>query len=460
MKKIVFTVIASLFFAFNCFPEEYDLTVVFNNSSKNKDFFEKAIRANGFYLKEQFISMTLSWPEVKSPRMAYVYDIRVKSDNIDELVRELEKTGCFEEIVLHEIISACCPNPYPINDAKIVNGTFNNYAIELINARCAWNITQGNPNIVIAIADMEFEKTHEDLSSQIIYLSGQTSGGNHHGTMVAGAAAAATNNNKGVCGVGYNSKIAAYRIPHTSGGTASSGDIRNAIKNAYLDGRRIINVSWAGSRLSKTEAEEITGNGTVLTLSAGNTPDPPFSHSTIANVPGVIVVSAVDKNNNYYTSFARNQYVDLCAPGVYVAVPINNNDYQYISGTSISAPLVAGTIALMLSVNPNLTPAEIETILKNTAAPINNAYLYPGLTGAGRLDTYAAVRAAQIAACPIPVVNVTGQITNNRSEKNNCGDIQVQNAKVRTPAKLTLDAAGEVNIIDFEMELGAELEIK
>jgi hypothetical protein len=117
---------------------------------------------------------------------------------------------------------------------------------------------------------------------------------------VAGAASAQTNNSKGICGVGYNSKIAAYRIRHSiSGGGASaySSDIKNAIWSAYQDGRPVINVSWTGTSLNVLAAQEITENGTTLVLAAGNTPDAD-SHIDIANIPGVILVSAVDQYNN------------------------------------------------------------------------------------------------------------------------------------------------------------------
>jgi|GEM_PF-4095547 len=142
MKKIIFTVIASLFFAFNCFCEEYDLTVVFSNSNENKDFFEKAVQANGFYLNEQFIPITLSWPEVQSPRMAYVYDIRIESDNIDEFVRELEKTGYFEEIVLHTMVSMYCPN------SNLNGESISIYPNPFINTISVFSHNEGNIEII------------------------------------------------------------------------------------------------------------------------------------------------------------------------------------------------------------------------------------------------------------------------------------------------------------------------
>ncbi len=461
MKRKLFILILSLFSVFNCFSEEYFLTVVFNksNDKKNSDFFTKAVQTKGVYLKERFIPMTLSQPRVKLPKMAYVYDIHVESDNINKFVQELKETGHFEEILLHELISPCCENPHPpLNDARIVNGTSDCYHLDLINARCAWSITKGNPNIKIAIADTDFELTHEDLENQIITIKGPISGGYPHGTHTSGSAAAETNNSKGIAGIGYNSKIAAYRIIHDADdGTAFSLDIRDAIWDAYLDGHKIINASWSGTGLTQAEAQEITENGAVLTLAAGNRPTS-MSHWDIADIPGVINVSSVDWDNNYYPNHARNEYVDLCAPGRQVAITFQGNGYSYGWGTSNAAPMVAGTIALMLSVNPDLTPAEIELILKNTAAPINNAHLYPGLIGSGRLDAYAAVQAA-CATASLPV-NFTNQIVTTNTTITSCGDINVQNVKVQNGAKLILDAAGEVNIIsDFDVDLGSEFEI-
>ena len=135
---------------------------------------------------------------------------------------------------------------------------------------------------------------------------------------------------------------------------------------------------WTGTGLTVAAAQEITENGTTLVLAAGNTPTS-TSHSTIADIPGVILVSSINPDNNYYTEHARNQWIDLCAPGVSIVTTNVNNDYIIAWGTSLAAPFVTGTVALMLSVNPYLTPAQIETIIKNTTQPINNANEYVGL---------------------------------------------------------------------------------
>lgn len=84
---------------------------------------------------------------------------------------------------------------------------------------------------------------------------------------------------------------------------------------------------------------------------------------------------------------------DVCAPGVMIWSLEDNslNDYYYMSGTSQAAPCVAGVVALMLSKNSELTPAQICLILEKTALKLTPKK--SNVTGAGRVDAYAAVNA-------------------------------------------------------------------
>ena len=136
-------------------------------------------------------------------------------------------------------------------------------------------------------------------------------------------------------------------------------------------------------------------NGVTLVLAAGNSVGS-YGHGASANVPGVILVSGVNQNNMCGpTNRARNQKIDLCAPSENISVLGTGNTYHSgWGGTSLAAPLVAGTIGLMLSINPCLTPADIEIILKATTDPIADGHLYPGLVGTGRLNAYKAVQMA------------------------------------------------------------------
>ena len=453
---------------------------------------------NTIYVKNKSYELLPSYPGFKTPELSFYYDIILKNEeNIEEMISDLKATKYFESIEIYELqygipyeeenieetmsdlkttkyvesidtyeqrysTSSCVPIP-PTNDPKIVDGSVDNYALELINARCAWNITKGDPNIIIAIVDTDFELTHEDLKNQIVSIHGNvgsllTEDQLPHGTRVAGIAAAETNNGKGIAGIAYNSKIAGYR----------GNNVKAAITAAYNHGHRIINVSLrtTGFDINITADRVALGELTksaVLVLAAGNTPTA-TDHWQIANIPGVILVSGVNEHNNANPSTAKHLRVDLCAPSTHVARTDIGNTYgngpRNGASTSSAAPLVSGTIALMLSVNPNLTPARIEEILKETAAPINDAHRYPaGVLGAGSLDAYAAVQAA----CAEASVDFTNQTVTTNQDITGC-NIHVQNVTVgnnnNNNAHLQLDAKGKVTINGpFKVHPGASLKI-
>ncbi len=209
----------------------------------------------------------------------------------------------------------------------------------------------------------------------------------------------------------------------------------------------------------------MTDNGVVLVVAAGNEPDV-TSHKEYADIPGVINVSGVDANNRHGGTrnqkgelFAHNSWVDVCALSMGVAVCTFGNTYGLGNGTSYAAPQVAGVVALMRSVNPNLTPAEVESIIKSTTDQIADAHLFPGLLGTGRVNAYKAVLAVKT-ACEAATVNFTNQIVSTNTTVTSLGNIYVQDVIVTNGAKLTLDAACEILLdTNVEVEPGAELEI-
>lgn len=431
-----------------------------NDKLKNKNYsINSEEKLSKVIQKFKSNGLVACYPNAKTQELILYYTIKGKGDK-QTAMQELMSLNLFETIAEEDTFQiALCTNPtLPVNDTWIAQGWANNRAMELIEANCAWTISKGNPNIHIGIADSEFEDTHDDLKNQITNLDGQSSANNPHGTYVSGLAAPETNNNTGISGIGYYSKIAAHRIPHTSGGTASALYIRNAIWNLYQDGRRIINVSWTGTGLDIAAAQEITQNGTVLVLAAGNTNTPPFdtSHSYIANIPGVIIVSGVDQNNEHGpTNHTHNQWVDVCAPSTNVTTTYPNNTYGGVWGTSGAAPQVAGTIALMLAVNPCLTPSEIELLIEQSADSIADASSFVGLIGSGKLNAYKAL---------IETIE-SGRVTNTSTTFSGTQTITAPtilsaNGKVTTGSDITFQAPREVELRQgFEVEIGAELEI-
>src|SRR5207247_1602869 len=85
--------------------------------------------------------------------------------------------------------------------------------------------------------------------------------------------------------------------------------------------------------------------------------------------------------------------VDLSAPGVSIGTTTNGGGYGSGSGTSFSAPIVAGVAALVLSVNPSLSPAQLTDVLKQSADDLGSAGWDPGY-GAGRVNAARAVALA------------------------------------------------------------------
>jgi len=267
----------------------------------------------------------------------------------------------------------------------------------LTHAYCTWTLTHGNSSIIVGVVDSEFDVDHEDLDGKFAYTSGTPSiYPCHHGTAVSGLIAAQTNNSIGTASLGYDTRVAGYFVSLYSDCT---GNPFNQVWQAYLDDLRIINLSWTGIGsppggfpLTVVQAvQEMTENGVSLVCAAGNTPTA-TNHSAYANIPGVINVSGINYQNYHQsTGHAHNQWVDICALSDNATTTKPGDNYGGAWGTSFAAPQVCATIALMLSVNPNLTPEEIEDIIEETADPISDQSSYPGQLGAGKLNPYYAV---------------------------------------------------------------------
>ena len=441
---------------------------------------------NQIFKEFEVESYRQSFPGAKNEELRNFYEIHFaennESRNVDAFESSLKNSRAFDAIYRSDYYElATCSNPIAINDEWIVKNWINNDALNLLNAQCAWTITKGDPNIIVAVIDTEFETTHEDLINTFVGVVGIRTHPDNHGTYVSSCVATGTNNNKGIAGIGYNTRVKGY---HTNGGNLWSN-----IWQAYLDGIKIINVSWTGigSYPNLLAVQEMTNNGVVLVLGAGNNPSQAGSHQAYANIPGVINVSGVAANNthggtgNAQGTHVHNQWVDVCALSMGVTGCWPGNIYVDWNGTSYAAPQVAGVVALIRSINNNLSPADIENIIKSTTDPIADAHLFPGLIGTGRVNAYKAVQAA--CATTSSTVNFISQppVTSNRTIIS-CGDINiqnvtitnsatltlqavgninVQNVKVQNNAKLILDARGEVNVIsDFDVDLGSEFEIK
>lgn len=361
--------------------------------------------------------------KTRDPELDPIYRVRFRAlEAVDELVASLNPLSAItyaEKIPLVRKLYE--PNDYsPFLDL---------YHLDVINAQAAWDITQGNPEVVIAVVDDAVDTRHEDLAADIwinpgeIANNGIDDDGNgfiddvtgydvassnnnpnppndnfSHGTHVAGCAAADTDNGRGVPSIGFNCQIMAVRASSNANSQGIS-DGYEGVDYAMASGADIINMSWGGPGFSNTHQTLMNvahRRGIILVAAAGN--DNNAENSYPVGYQHVIGVAATDRNDRKASFSSFGLFVDVSAPGVDILSTIpgaGNNRYGTNSGTSFSSPIVAGLLGLMRSVNPCLSPDEAEAILKETAVDIDGENPdFAGQLGAGRIDAAAAVAAA------------------------------------------------------------------
>jgi hypothetical protein len=262
----------------------------------------------------------------------------------------------------------------------------------------AWDITKGDPSVVIGIVDTGSLTTVPDLQGQLVpgwdFITNsaamQDTGG--HGTLSATIAVGKGNDGQGVAGYCWRCKVMPVRVA-SSGSGFDSGLAALGIRWAVDHGARIISIGWSDEgtytvpepRIASAIAYAAQHNVLVL-ASAGNTGATGPTHP--AADPGAYAVAGTDPNGALYSWSTYGSWVTLAAPGCQWGYwgGDASNPYGLMNacGSSTSAPALAGIAGLMLSVNPSLTPSQIVGALQSTAAPV------AGIAG-GRIDAYRAL---------------------------------------------------------------------
>ncbi len=249
-----------------------------------------------------------------------------------------------------------------------------------------------------------------------------------HGTVVTGIIAATQNNDAGIAGINPHARIMVLKAVNNFGTTRASY-LAEAIVYAADNGARVINISVGGPHSSRMEQAAIDyahEKGVLVVAAAGND-GVELDDFGPGGGDHVLTVGATHTDNRTAAFSNFGEKVDLVAPGVDVLSlrarytdanyrPANGGDYVvgtnyvgedkrylHVSGTSFSAPIVAATASLLLAKNPELTAAQVEHILVQTAKDVD----FPGkdqYAGHGMLD-------AQMALSVEPDFFVQAEIT-------------------------------------------------
>lgn len=302
-----------------------------------------------------------------------------------------------------------------------------------LNSLAAWSVDEGSDEVIAAVVDTGVDYTHPDLADNMwinkdeIPNNGKDDDGNGyiddvygwnfaannndprssskspHGSHVAGLIGARGNNHVGVVGVAPKVKLMALKFMDDSGAGVTSNAVR-AIDYAIHKKVFLINNSWGSNRFSRTLSDAIgraAKAGILFFAAAGNgnkgigynidtTPWYPASY-TQWNVFSVAATTIGDRLTDF-SNFSKNK-VDVAAPGYAIYSTVSGASYQMMSGTSMATPIVAGLAVLVKAANPDLDPAQILNIIRESSDKL--PALQDKVRAGGRVDSYNAVMLAR-----------------------------------------------------------------
>ncbi|MDR0995766.1 MAG: S8 family serine peptidase [Tannerella sp.] len=362
---------------------------------KGNNSLAKCLTAAG--LPSQPISERLILPEDS----IYLIALDLPGKNMMSVVRHLYETG------LCEFAEPDFLKFMHVDDDDVFDEYWGLYNYG-IRANRVWpNFITGS-GVKVAVLDLGVDLTHPDLAANMLpgydATTGAPQGANGspcswdpHGTYCAGIIAAVYNS-IGITGAAYSAKIIPIRIAYTTTmGSHAYIMFDSWIVDAFNYARTtaqadVISCSWQMSpstsvttAINDAISSGRNGKGCVVVFSSGND-----TQSTIpypANLASVIAVGSATWNSTRAPSSNYGTDLDVVAPGVYIGTTdiqgsggSSPNDYDIESGTSMACPFVSGIAALLIEANPNLSGANIKSIIESTARKIGN-YIYTNSSG-------------------------------------------------------------------------------
>ena len=280
--------------------------------------------------------------------------------------------------------------------------------LQAIHLPAAWATTTGDDNLLLAVLDSGVLSNHPDLAGRLDMADARDFVNNDnnpeddcgHGTMVAGIAAASTNTvpARGIAGATWKGRILPLKVMHKvsdpssstgfSCATDSDDEIAAAIDYAVSKHASVINLSLGGTDPTSPTLQRSINNavaaGVVIVAAAGNDGSSALHYPAAS--PGVVAVGSTNSAGIRSSWSNFGSWVDVMAPGENIAATMTNGGYGSGDGTSFASPLVAATIMLMRSVDPNSSaPALISRLVATERA----------VSAGGMVDAAAAVSASE-----------------------------------------------------------------
>ena len=411
-------------------------------------------------------------PAGQHSRLKNIYLIRFPIQwGLEPLLRRYEGHPAIEVVELNRL-SQFCAGMVP-NDP----GYSEQWNLRLINMPEAWRITQGDPQVTVAVVDSGIATRHPEFRSQLWQNSGEIpengvdddrngyiddingwdfsdaptlpgSGDSTvrdnepedetgHGTHVSGIIAAKVNNGLGIAGIAPECRLMPLRAGFKFGGGEylQNDDLAVAIVYAADNGAQVINMSWGdtvNAFIIEASLEYAYHRGCVLVGAAGNSGS--LGSYYPAGLKTVISVAGFGQEKQLYSDSNFGATIDIAAPGEEIPSTDIDGGYQNRSGTSMAAAHVSGVAGLVIAANPNYSNTEVQRTLIATAESL----FINSLVGAGALDAYAVLTASTTLIAQIDVHQISQQV----EESNNRNNIEI------------FGSAGGSGFIEYWLEYG------
>lgn len=376
-----------------------------------------------------------------SCKKVYSVDLSGMSyEDINRAVSDLESKDevyCVEPDEKISVSSEPNDTRYVSGDQWGLNGTYG------INAPKAWNINTGSSSVRVGVIDTGIAK-HTDLNANLVdgydFVSDTANGYsdlNGHGTHVAGIIGAVGNNSVGVSGVNWNVSLISLQASNDGSRNVSVSAAIKAINYAIglwgTDNQiDILNFSVGGYGYNVALREAVSEYPGLFVWAVGNSKIDVDNYIEVYDsfdLSNIISVGAINSKgsrpdfSNYSLSGAN---VNIYAPGDNILSTLPGNKYGYMGGTSMAAPFVTGTAALLLAENPDLTANQLKNLILDNANSIEITYENDNNTAlhtVKSLNAYAALSATHTHNYTYKYVS-----KNNKQHRSycSCGEYKLQ----------------------------------
>lgn len=375
-------------------------------------FLKKEANMSAFVdkLKQQYPAT--DWEVVSYDTVYNALQVQFPVDQRDVWRERLQKMTEVYVVFDEQLFSTSArPNDPAFSDAR------KSWYFGAVHAYQAWDITRGSPDVIVAVLDGGFDTNHPDLQNLFVKprntladeptVNADSPEGGRHGTHVAATIAGHADNQSGASGIAPNCRIIPIQVGDEM---ISSLALVYGVQYAIQNGAQIISMSLGSAippdviaRLKAMSADqqaewlsafqqtpqyqaekalfaklfgEAVRNNIVVVKATGND-GLPADFDPINTTPYTINVAAAGTPNasgaTPLADFSNyGPLATVTAPGVRIFNAVAGGSYDYLDGTSMATPIVAGGVALIRSVRPDLSPAQIRSVLIDTGIPFVN----------------------------------------------------------------------------------------